>query len=199
MTGARTSSAADIRVAPLTAQSFVDLEVLFTGPGCSFARGCWCMDYRLSGRGGRPEGVPAAVFKKAQMRELTRTGPAPGLLGYDGDEPVAWVSLGPRESFARLRRSPIIYPVDDVPVWSVVCFVTARAHRGEGLARSMLGHAVDHAARQGAIAVEGYPVDKPSRAAPQFMWHGSKGMFDDHGFVEIARRKPERPVMRRQL
>ncbi len=32
-----------------------------------------------------------------------------------------------------------------------------------------------------------------------FMWFGAKSMFDQAGFVEVARRKPTRPVMRRTL
>ena len=28
-----------------------------------------------------------------------------------------------REDYAKLRRSAVMKPVDDVPVWSIVCFV----------------------------------------------------------------------------
>jgi len=31
------------------------------------------------------------------------------------------------------------------------------------------------------------------------MWFGAKSMFDRAGFVEVARRKPMRPVMRKSL
>jgi hypothetical protein len=31
------------------------------------------------------------------------------------------------------------------------------------------------------------------------MWFGAKPMFDRAGFVEVARRKPTRPVMRKSL
>jgi hypothetical protein len=32
-----------------------------------------------------------------------------------------------------------------------------------------------------------------------FIWHGVKSMFDTAGFGEVARRKPQRPVMRLKL
>ena len=32
----------------------------------------------------------------------------PGLIGYEDGVPVAWVSLGPREDYAKLRRSPVM-------------------------------------------------------------------------------------------
>jgi hypothetical protein len=31
------------------------------------------------------------------------------------------------------------------------------------------------------------------------MWFGAKPMFDRAGFVEVARRRPTRPVMRKEL
>lgn len=134
------------------------------------------------------------------MQELARKRPAPGLIGYDDErQPIGWVTLGPREAFARLQRSPVMKPVDDFPVWSIVCFVVPGPMRGRGVARELLGHAIDYARRRGARAVEGYPVDKPRRSQPQWLWHGAKSMFDAAGFVEIARRKPERPVMRLEL
>jgi len=187
-------------VRPLTPKRFSDLERLFAQKGCSFARGCWCMDYRISGKPRPPDGVAVPDFKKSLLRELTRKRPAPGLLAYDHDKrPVGWVTLGPREAFARLQNSPIMKPVDDRPVWSIVCFVVPGPMRGKGVARELLQYAIDYAREKGATAIEGYPVDKPERSQPQWLWHGAKSMFDGAGFREIARRKPERPVMRLEL
>jgi len=47
--------------------------------------------------------------------------------------------------------------------------------------------------------LEAYPCDKPAKAADDSMWFGAKSMFDRAGFVEVARRKPTRPVMRKRL
>ena len=38
-----------LTVAPLTPSRWPDLEAVFHAKGCSVARGCWCMAYRLSG------------------------------------------------------------------------------------------------------------------------------------------------------
>ncbi len=184
---------------PLKQDRFGDLEALFAGKGCSFARGGWCMDYRLSGKRALPEGVPAKDAKKAMMRDLAGQEPAPGLIAYLDGVPVGWVTLGPRESLKRLARSPVMKPVDDVPVWSIVCFVVPSDRRGQGIAHVLLSEAVRFARLKGAAAVEGYPVDKAERSQPQWLWHGTRSMFERAGFQEIARRKPERPVMRRVL
>ena len=50
----------------------------------------------------------------------------PGLIGYLDGRPVGWISLGPREDYAKLKRSPVMKPVDDKPVWSIVCFYVDR-------------------------------------------------------------------------
>jgi len=87
-------------------------------------------------------------------------------------------------------------PVDEQPVWSVICFVVPAEFRGQGVAQALLEGAVKYAKKQGARLVEAYPVDKPKRSNDEFMWFGAKGMFDKAGFEEVARRKPQRPVVR---
>ncbi|MFQ6547621.1 N-acetyltransferase family protein [Aestuariibius sp. 2305UL40-4] len=186
-------------VRPLTQDRFGDLEALFAGKGCSFARSCWCMEYRLSGKRDLPDGVPPKEARKAMLHDLAGQAPAPGLIAYQDGAPVGWVTLGPRESFRRLARSPVMKPVDDVPVWSVVCFVVPSDRRGQGIAHDLLSAAVTFARSHGAEAVEGYPVDKAERSQPQWLWHGTRSMFERAGFAEIARRTPQRPVMRRVL
>jgi GNAT superfamily N-acetyltransferase len=93
--------------------------------------------------------------------------------------------------------------VDDQPVWSVVCFFTARRFRRQGLTVQLLRAAVEYAARHGARIVEGYPVEpkpkggaeKPSVPAP-FAYTGLASAFRQAGFVEVLRRSETRPIMR---
>src|SRR5689334_24870744 len=90
-------------------------------------------------------------------------------------------------------------PVDDRPVWSIVCFFVDRTARGQGLAARMLKAATTFARSQGARLLEAYPVDKAERSHPDFMFFGAKSMYDAAGFTEVARRKPTRPVVRKTL
>jgi ribosomal protein S18 acetylase RimI-like enzyme len=133
------------------------------------------------------------------MKALVDRGNVPGLIGYEDGVPVAWVSLGPREDYPKLRRSPVMKPVDDRPVWSIMCFFVDRSVRGKGLAQRMLRAAVDHARSHGARLMEAYPVDTEEQLDPDVMFFGAKSMYDRAGFREIARRKPTRPVVRRAL
>ncbi len=62
-------------------------------------------------------------------------------------------------------------------------------------ARLLIG-AIAYARKQGATLLEAYPVDKPGRSKDDYMWFGAKSMYDGAGFKEVARRKPQRPVVR---
>jgi GNAT superfamily N-acetyltransferase len=158
------------------------------------------MAYRLSGSPGPlPPGLTRAQANRARLKALVDAGNPPGLIGYRGEVPVGWVSIGPREEYARLERSPVMKAVDGKAVWSVVCFVVPAEHRGQGVARALLEGAVAYARGRGATLVEAYPVDKPTRSNDDTMWFGAKSMYDKAGFKEVARRKPHRPVVRRSI
>jgi GNAT superfamily N-acetyltransferase len=184
-------------VRPLTATTWPDLEDLFAQPGASMVRGCWCMYYRKTGR--VPVDQAAAPDNKRQLCDLVDRGVEPGLVGYLGDAPVGWISLGPREDYLKLARSPIMRPVDDRQVWSIVCTYVAKRHRGEGLQHRLLAGAISHARGQGVRLLEAYPVDKPQRSHDDFMYFGSRSLYERAGFVEVVRRSPTRVVMRRRL
>jgi ribosomal protein S18 acetylase RimI-like enzyme len=186
-----------LTIVPLTPDRWPDLEEIFSARGCSVARGCWCMFYRQSGAGEpRPPGTTRGQANRAELKALVDAGVSPGLIGYRGDVPVGWVALGPRGDYARLRRSPVMKPVDEQPVWSIICFVVPAEYRGQGVARALLEGAVAYARAQGATLIEAYPVDKPARSKDDAMWFGAKSMYDRAGFQEVARRKPLRPVVR---
>ena len=186
-----------LTVRPLTPERWPDLEALFHAKGCSQARGCWCMCYRRSGsRAALPAGTTQAQANRAELKALVDAGKPPGLIGYRGKVPVGWVSLGPREEYSKLKRSSVMKPVDDQPVWSVICFVVPTEYRRQGVARALLDGAVAYARRNGAKLLEAYPVDQPGDVNDDCMWFGAKSMYDRAGFEEVARRKPQRPVVR---
>lgn len=186
-----------LSVQPLTPERWPDLEAVFNAKGCSIARGCWCMAYRRSGsRVQAAAGTTHAQANRADLKALVDSGRPPGLVAYRGKTPVGWVSLGPRSDYARLERSPVMKRVDDLPVWSIVCFVVPPQYRGQGVARALLDGAIAYAGKRGVTLLEAYPVDKAGRSNDEFMWFGAKSMYDAAGFDEVARRKPHRPIVR---
>lgn len=151
---------------PLTRDRWPDLVELFSRPGGdrSSAAG-YCMYCRKAGP--TPPGDLEANHKA--MKSLVASDYVPGLIAYQDGSPKGWISLSPREDYARLKRSPVMKPVDDKP-------------------RS-----------RGARLLEAYPIDKDNRSHPDFMFFSAKSMYDRAGFREVARRTDTRPVVRRAL
>ena len=178
-------------VHPVTKDRWPDMARLFDQP---VMRTCFCMYFRKTGTG-----TGVGRENRQAMKALVDRGAVPGLIGYEDGIPVAWVSMGPREDYPRLRRSPIMKPVDDRPVWSIVCFFVDREARGGGLSERMLRAAVDYARSQGARLVEAYPVEAHGPRDPDVMFFGARSMYERAGFREVARRKETRPVVRRSL
>jgi len=176
----------------VTIERWGDLEKLFGARGA--CGGCWCMFWRLPNQEfGRMKGEG----NRQAMHELIAAGSTPGILAYDHELPVGWVSVGPRQDFPTLGRSRILKPVDDQPVWSVVCFFIAKAFRRQGMSTRLLQAAVTHAAQNGARIVEGYPYDQENNSSPDpFVYTGLLSTFQKAGFVEVLRRSPKRPIMR---
>lgn len=190
----------DLTVRPLTVARWADLEALFAARGCGAARRCWCMYYRRTGRASElSAGRTRADASRAALRALARSDLPPGLIAYRARQPVGWISLGPRDDFARLKRSSVMKAVDDTPVWSIVCFVVPAEYRNQGVARGLLEGAIAYARRRGARLLEAYPVDRPGRSSDEAMWFGARSMYDAAGFHEVARRRPHRPVVRRSV
>jgi ribosomal protein S18 acetylase RimI-like enzyme len=180
---------------PLTAATWPDLEAIFNARGCSVARNCWCMYYRKSGSSPWPT-KEIAKRNRAGLKSLADDKRQVGLIGYRGGVPVGWVSFAPRADFTRLANSQVMGPVDDQPVWSIICFVVPSEYRKQGVAKQMLDAAIAFCRKKKVKLVEAYPVDKEGRTADSNLWFGTKSMFDEAGFEEVARRKPERPVVR---
>jgi GNAT superfamily N-acetyltransferase len=188
------AAAQEFTARPLSSATWADLEALFGLPGGSIVRGCWCMHYRMTGT---PAWTPAG--NKTALRDLVDSGVVPGLAGYLDGNPAGWISLGPRPEYLRLRRSPVMKPVDDTEVWSVACSYVPRVYRGRGVQHRLLAAAIDFARDHGTGVLEAYAVDKPGRSHDDFMFFGSRSLYERAGFTEVARRSPTRVVMRLAL
>jgi predicted GNAT family acetyltransferase len=91
----------------------------------------------------------------------------------------------------------VLKPIDDTPVWSIVCFFVAKSHRGRGLTLDLIRAAVDYAKRAGGTVVEAYPsVPKSGKASPLTSFMGFPSVFKQAGFSECARPSKSKVVMR---
>ena len=186
---------AQLEFHPVTPERWDDLAALFGERGA--CGGCWCMWWRLTGKQFEEQ---KGQGNREAMRRIVQSGEVPGILAYADGLPVGWCSIAAREAFPRLGRSRILAPIDDLPVWSVVCFFIAKSSRRHGLMIRLLEAAVARAAAQGAEVVEGYPVEpKKPRIPDAFAYTGLASSFRKAGFVEVLRRSETRPIMRYYL
>ncbi len=200
-----TDAAAKIDILPLTPERMEDLAALF-GLGGDPKR-CWCSFFRVRNadiiNGTAQEN--RAVLERSLAATATQQR-APGLVAYRDSVPIGWVSVGPRDDYPRLQHSRVLGPLDELPTWSIVCFVVARGHRRRGVAAALLDAAVAYAREHGATLVEGYPADPSAgeRISPASAYKGTLGMFEHAGFRVAARRQanrasPVRPIVRRRI
>lgn len=176
---------------PLTPDLWADFERLF-GPRGACA-GCWCTFWKLRGKAYEENtGEPARQMQKS----IVESGTVPGLLAFQGGEPVGWIAVEPRPAYPKLAHSRVLSPVDEAEPWSVTCFFVAKQARRQGLTVELLKAAVDYVREQGGKIVEGYPVDAERDLPDVFVYHGTAAAFQKAGFVEVARRSETRPIMR---
>ncbi len=179
----------------LTIDTWKDFEKLFGERGA--CGGCWCMYWRLKNKDFEAQKWSG---NKRAMKKLVNADNQIGIIMYSDKKPVGWCSVAPREDFIRLENSRVLKPVDDNPVWSIVCFFIDKQHRKKGRSVELLKGVIDLCKNKGAKIVEGYPAEPYSDNIPAaFAWTGIPSAFKKAGFKEAARRSPKRPIMRYYL
>lgn len=194
-----------LRIAPLTVDRLADLAALFEQGGDP--KWCWCAYYRVRSTDfSKGSNTRHRSVMEASVVDVAPEGRAPGLVAYEGDEAVGWISIGPREDYERLAHSRVLAPLDETPVWSIVCFVVGRRSRGRGVARALLAAGIDYAREHGARMLEAYPVEIPKggRIPSANVYRGTLSMFEAAGFEVVARRQAPgsdatRPIVRLAL
>jgi GNAT superfamily N-acetyltransferase len=166
------------------------------------APACWCLSYRVtSGENNRMRGAERPDY----VRQLCEREPSPGMVAYVDGEPAGWCGSGLRSQMERLVRSKTIPPVDEKPVWSVVCFIVTTPYRRQGVARALLDATVDYAAGQDVAAVEAYPVDTQcDKISSSFAYMGTTSFYEKAGFERVILTQAKsggRPrwIMRKEL
>lgn len=176
----------------LTKDTWEDLETLFGKHGA--CGGCWCMYFR----GNRKEWKEnIGDGNRQRLKEITAFGKPVGLLAYDGDKPVGWCAVAPREEYAALERSKNYKAIDQRKVWSVTCFFTAKTHRRKGVTRFLISEAIKYAFENGSEALEAYPlVPKKEKVPDIYAYTGFYQVFIELGFIVAARRSEFNPILR---
>ncbi len=140
--------------------------------------GCVCMAYRNSSLD--------ALARLDHMRGLCQREPGPGVLAFVDGEVAGWCSIAPKATYRALVNSRTIPHVDDAAAWSAVCFRVRVGFRRRGLMHDLLDGAIEHARGNGAVLIEGYPVDPAGDRIDQTAAYvGTVGLFEAHGFEPV--------------
>jgi GNAT superfamily N-acetyltransferase len=183
-------------IEPLTPDRFDDLATVFGESGIG---GCWCMYWktptttiwREDCKGGSSAPNREALFR------IVETGPAPGLLAYLNNAPVAWCRVVERQSLPGLANSRFFRTDLDIDgVWSLPCFVVRAPHRGRGLTGILVKAAIKHVEELGGGILEAYPWDTDEVKSAMTVYTGLASTFGRLGFDVVQRRAPHKPMMR---
>jgi GNAT superfamily N-acetyltransferase len=126
-----------------------------------------------------------------------------GVLARLDGAPVGWCACGPRSRYTAAidGRSSLLRtrPAEDAElVWMIACMFVDARHRGRGITHALVAAAADLARREGALAVEGWPVSSSAPSAAE-LFLGRERVFAAQGFECVDRPTPRRCVMRLDL
>jgi GNAT superfamily N-acetyltransferase len=190
----------DRRIHPLTPDRWDDLVELFQTD--SMTRNCWCMATRLSGAELREFKAPE--IRKKMFASLVKQG-SPGLLAYEGETPVGWIAVGPRDmtpEWNKGRKSSAVESeadATDPACWATTCFFVRSGHRKAGMTAELLEAGIEHAKKNGASRVEACPMSHDDKRSNVGMCVGPLRVFERAGFEKVLERKTGRPLMRLAL
>jgi GNAT superfamily N-acetyltransferase len=173
---------------PVTKTRWDDFVALFSSKGAPSY--CWCMAWRATAEEAKQH---SGTARRPMMEARIKHGTTVGLLGYLAGEPVAWVSIAPRDTYRDLGGPDA---ADGENIWSLACMFVRREHRGAGLSRQLIDAAGAYAKKHGGTILEAYPVDPDS---PSYRFMGFVPAFERLGFTEVARAGARRHVVRLSL
>lgn len=173
---------------PVTKARWPDFEALFSHKGAPSY--CWCMAWRTTPEEARELSGKA---RKPMMEQRIKGGTTVGLIGYLDKQPVAWVSIAPRDTYRDLGGPEA---EDGEKVWSLACMYIHRDLRKQGYGLSLIEAAKAYARKCGGTVLEAYPVDPDS---PSYRFMGFVPVFRKLGFKEIGKAGSRRHIMRLDL
>jgi ribosomal protein S18 acetylase RimI-like enzyme len=177
---------AALKIKPVTGDTWPDFEKLFRSKGAPSY--CWCMAWRMNKEELKNNNSNA---RKRFIKKRVSSGTPIGLLGYIDNEPIAWCSIAPRETYQRLGGDETIEKV-----WSIACFFVKKEYRDQGLVDKLIAAAKKYAKENGAKFLEAYPV-KPD--SPSYRFMGFINTFEKSGFHFVKEAGSRRHVMTKKI
>lgn len=133
---------------------------------------------------------------------------AQGIVAVDVDTAsdsrvVGWLKVAPadvmRKAYERrfYKHLPVLQE-DRKGVFLIACALVHPAHRKRGVAKALVGAAVEFGPTLGAAVLEALPCRPKEAVMDEALWTGPMGAYTAHGFVEVGGFDMY-PVLRRTL
>lgn len=180
------STLKNIKIKPVSKATWKDFETLFKSKGAPSY--CWCMAWRMTKDELKQNTSPN---RNKFIKQRVWSDIPIGLLAYVKQEPIAWCSIAPRETYQRLGGDERLEKV-----WSIACFYIKREYRDIGLVNQLIEHTKNYAKKKGAKYLEAYPVEPDS---PSYRFMGFVNTFDKAGFSFVKKAGTRRHVMTYKL
>lgn len=164
----------DINITPVDKANWTDFETLFESKG--LLSNCWCMAWRMTKDELKNNN---STCRKEFIKKRVWTHIPIGLLAYKDNQPIAWCSVAPRETYQRLGGDESLNNV-----WSIACFYIIKELRDKGLIYLLIEHAKEYAKLNDAQYIEAYPVEIDS---PSYRYMGFIKTFEKTGFVFVKK------------
>jgi GNAT superfamily N-acetyltransferase len=192
-----------IVVVPANQATCDDLDAIFGLKG--YPARCRCQRFRTTGEEWWHDPIPVEerIFRLHQQADCgyPDSGHTSGVVAFSNDEPAGWCAVDQRSQHIRLGQTPWKGrdedPRDD-GVWAITCLVVRVGFRGQGLTYLLARAAVEQARRQGARALEGYPmvVDPGQKVTWGEIHVGHRRVFAAAGLEQVSHPSKRRVVMR---
>lgn len=178
-----------IRLEPLRTNNFSDYESL-TCKEANGKTGCYCAFWHQKFNS-------LEEWEKRQKEEPLKnrdvihskmvSGFHVGVLAYENDELIGWISLGPLTDFNWTMKRALSIGTDAQKIAGILCFSLAPAFRGKGYQTLLLKELLPYAKNNGWTAIEGYPFDVEAltKHGDKVAWPGFPDSFLSAGFKRI--------------
>ncbi len=174
----------EITFHPVGPSRWGDFEELFESRGGP--KNCWCMLWRQTPEEARHRDNRS---RKGFMEKRICNNVPVGILGYHQRKPMAWCSIAPKSTYRNLTGKT---KTPETKVWSLACFYIKNEYRKKGLTKRLIQAAINYAEKEGAEAIEAYPVDPDS---PSYRFMGFVETFREMGFKEVGTAGSRRHIM----
>lgn len=158
--------------------------------GCGW---CFCVAWWVESWDGW--GDRTAEQNRNLRDRLFQKGNFDGYLLYDGNNPVGWCQVGPRDRLIKLVRQFGLSPSPNT--WAITCFLILPEYRRQGNANFLLSEVVRDLRKRGIKYLESFP--KRGLGLDELdLWNGPEQIFIQSGFL-LVQDHPQRPILRLEI